>query len=156
MPVCFLIDLSLPSIADNVILYLTAKDPSHLDQTMKLAVALSAIVLSTTYHAQDFRDVRGDRLIGRKTLPIVFPSIARPSVSFGVLSWTIYLCSVWKLDIFTAAVFFLVACIVSGRFVLLQEVKEDKVSFHWYNVNAAPLCSSLSSSGNVIKTHCSL
>lgn len=114
---------------------MTAQDPSRLDSTMKSAIVLSTLALSTTYHAQDFRDVHGDRLIGRKTLPIVFPSIARPSVSFGILSWTLYLCIAWELDISTAAVFSLVACIVSGRFVLFREVKEDKISFHWYNVH---------------------
>lgn len=105
---------------------------------MKSAIVLSTLALSTTYHAQDFRDVHGDRLIGRKTLPIVFPSIARPSVSLGILSWTIYLCIAWELDISTAAVFSLVACIVSGRFVLFREVNEDKISFHWYNVRFPP------------------
>lgn len=112
---------------------------------MILAVLLSTSILTTTYHAQDFRDINGDRLIGRKTLPVVYPSIARPSVAFGVMWWTVVLCSVWELcsiqgssgivDVLVAALLFGVAGVVGWRFVLLRDVKDDKVSFHWYNVS---------------------
>lgn len=125
-----------------------ARDPSHLDSTMILSVLLSTSILTTTYHAQDFRDIHGDRLIGRKTLPIVYSSIARPSVAFGVLWWTVVLCSFWELcrfenshsgaldamNVIVAALLVGVAGVVGGRFVLLRDVKDDRVSFHWYNV----------------------
>ncbi|KAF9238256.1 hypothetical protein BU15DRAFT_62665 [Melanogaster broomeanus] len=37
----------------------------------KLAVQLSVAVFATTLHCQDFKDVDGDRLMGRHTLPMI-------------------------------------------------------------------------------------
>jgi hypothetical protein len=47
-------------------------DPSNsLDIPILLTIAVNALVILTTIHAQGFYDEVGDRLQGRRTLPIV-------------------------------------------------------------------------------------
>ena len=95
---------------------------------------LSAGINATTIQAQDFKDVHGDRAIGRRTLPIILPGVARYTILAGLTLWSIGLAWIWKLDWATASVFLSVAGIVASRFQLLTSVKEDQVSYYWYNV----------------------
>lgn len=112
----------------------TGKDTSQLTATMILAVSLSAGIFATTIQAQDFKDVRGDYLIGRKTLPIVLPSLARPTLSFALFAWSLSLSYIWRLDVLTSYALIMLSCIVGARFVVLHGEKQDQVSFYWYNV----------------------
>ncbi|OBZ77606.1 Digeranylgeranylglyceryl phosphate synthase [Grifola frondosa] len=91
-----------------------SKDPAYLDLTAILSVCISAGIFATTIQAQDFKDVHGDRAIGRHTLPIVFPAIARHTI---LVDWV------------TAFVFVTLALFVSYRFLTFKTVPEDQVSF---------------------------
>ena len=79
--------------------------------------------------------MHGDRAIGRRTLPIILPGIARYTILAGLTLWSIGLALIWKLDWATASVFLSLAGIVVSRFQLLTSVKEDQVSYYWYNVS---------------------
>ena len=96
---------------------------------------LSAGINATTIQAQDFKDVHGDRAIGRRTLPIILPGVARYTILAGLTLWSIGLAWIWKLDWATASVFLSVAGIVASRFQLLTSVKDDQISYYWYNVS---------------------
>lgn len=109
-------------------------DRSHLDRTALLCVAISASVLATTIHAQDFKDVDGDRAVGRQTLPIVFPHLSRRTMVVGVLAWSIALACIWQLDVLTAALFLALGATVGLRFALYTSVREDQMSYVLYNV----------------------
>lgn len=113
---------------------LIGNDASQVTSTMILAVSLSAGIFATTIQAQDFKDVRGDSLIGRKTLPIVLPSLARPTLSIALLAWSLSLSYIWRLDVITASALIMLSCIVGSRFVFIQDEKRDQISFYWYNV----------------------
>lgn len=113
---------------------LAGSDPYRLTSTMLLAISISAGIFATTIQAQDFKDIRGDSLIGRKTLPIVFPSVARPTLSIALLAWSLSLTHIWRLDFATACALIALSCFVGVRFVFLQGEKVDQISFYWYNV----------------------
>ena len=57
---------------------------------------LTGFIVMTTVHAQDLPDVEGDRLRGRKTMPLVYGErIARWSVTLSVCFWSIAGPSFW-------------------------------------------------------------
>ncbi|GJE96748.1 UbiA prenyltransferase family protein [Phanerochaete sordida] len=109
-------------------------DCTRLDRTAVLAICLSTGIMASTYHVQDFKDVEGDRLIGRRTLPIVAPRHARKTVIAGLVAWSLALARIWGLDTLTAAVLLLLGAAVGGRFLLYRTVRADQVSFYLYNV----------------------
>lgn len=115
--------------------YLAGSDPSRFTSTMLLAISISAGIFATTIQAQDFKDIRGDSLIGRKTLPIVLPSVARPTLLVALLVWSLSLTHIWRLDFTTACTLIALSCFVGVRFVFLQGEKDDQISFYWYNVS---------------------
>lgn len=50
---------------------------------------LLALSITTTSHTQDFRDMDGDRAVGRRTVPLVIGDInARLLVAIGTTAWT--------------------------------------------------------------------
>ncbi|KAF5344479.1 hypothetical protein D9758_014139 [Tetrapyrgos nigripes] len=58
-----------------------------LDQIAIYSVCISTGIFATTIQAQDFKDIPGDRMIGRRTLPIVLPDIARETLMIALLFW---------------------------------------------------------------------
>ena len=95
--------------------------------------------MASTYHVQDFKDVEGDRLIGRRTLPIVAPQHARKTVISGLVAWSVALALIWELDVLASAVLLLLGAVVGGRFLLYRSVRADQVSFYLYNVRLPPV-----------------
>ena len=97
---------------------------------------MSGLVYLTTFHAQDFKDIDGDMLLGRSTLPILFPHIARASMFMGMLTWSILLPFFWKLDWAVSSIFVALGLFVGMRFASRKaRVVEDQISFYWYNVS---------------------
>ncbi|KAK7014388.1 UbiA prenyltransferase family [Favolaschia claudopus] len=111
-----------------------ARDPSKLDGIAILSIAISAGIFLTTIHAQDFKDEEGDRAIGRRTIPIVLPTIARYTVIVPLTIWSAGLSLVWKLGIIETAAFIMLALSVGAQYLASSTVKADQVSFYWYNV----------------------
>lgn len=94
----------------------------------------SAGIFATTIQAQDFKDTVGDKLIGRKTLPIVYPDIARPTLMLALAIWSIGLSLLWQLSAQTALAFNILGMAVGGRFISKTNCKADQRSFYLYNV----------------------
>ncbi|KAF9223095.1 hypothetical protein BS17DRAFT_782373 [Gyrodon lividus] len=107
---------------------------SYLEPVALIAVALSIAIFATTLHCQDFKDEEGDRLIGRKTLPIVFPALARTSVMVGLPLWSICLTCLWKIDVICSAAFIAYAGLVGMRFMMLQGAQPDRMSCKLYSL----------------------
>lgn len=62
-------------------------------------VAILMATFGTSSHLQDFRDMEGDRLAGRKTIPLVIGDLpARLSVVVGLVFWTEVACRFWALS----------------------------------------------------------
>ncbi|KAJ7615482.1 UbiA prenyltransferase family-domain-containing protein [Roridomyces roridus] len=107
---------------------------SRLDHIAVISVAISGGIFATTIHAQDFKDVDGDRAIGRRTIPIVLPSIARWTVIIPLTLWSLGLAFVWELDLIAALVFVSLAISVGTQYLRSTSVRGDQVGFYWYNV----------------------
>ncbi|EMD36300.1 hypothetical protein CERSUDRAFT_52075, partial [Gelatoporia subvermispora B] len=103
--------------------------------TAILATCVSAGIFATTIQTQDFKDVHGDRMIGRRTLPIIHPSIARHTVLVGLCMWSLILAFIWGLEMNAQLVFHGLSMFVSYRFFMYRTLAEDQISFYWYNVS---------------------
>lgn len=100
-----------------------------------LSIALSAGIFATTIQTQDFKDIEGDRLIGRQTLPINLPWIARFTVLPILLAWSIGLSFVWRIGFEVSVPFVGLAALIGVRFIVKRDVASDKISFYYlYNV----------------------
>lgn len=62
-------------------------------------IALTAAIVMTTIHAQDFPDVAGDKVRGRKTIPLLFNETwARGTLAGLVLFWSIVCLRFWNVN----------------------------------------------------------
>jgi 4-hydroxybenzoate polyprenyltransferase len=109
-------------------------DPSTVSETGKLAVQLTIAVFTSTVHCQDFKDVEGDRITGRCTVPIMFPVASRLVVGLGLPIWSFVLCCIWDIDWFCTLAFVAYGCFVGGRFLCLRTRDADKRSCKYYSV----------------------
>jgi 4-hydroxybenzoate polyprenyltransferase len=106
-------------------------------------VCCSAGIFATTIQAQDFKDEEGDRAVGRRTIPIVFPSFARWTVIVPLLMWSSGLSLLWGLDVTTSLCFITLGLFVGVQFLISKTVKSDQISFYWYNVSKARRAASM-------------
>ncbi|KAJ7661460.1 hypothetical protein DFH06DRAFT_1192314 [Mycena polygramma] len=114
---------------------LVAKDDKTcLDGAGWLAIFLSASIFATTIFAQDFRDVVGDSLINRDTIPLHFGSPSRTVLLLGIVSWSIGLSWIWNLDPYSAFALTALGAYAGGRFTRYTTVEEDRDSYFYYNV----------------------
>jgi 4-hydroxybenzoate polyprenyltransferase len=109
-------------------------NPSKVSETGKLAVQLTIAVFTSTVHCQDFKDVEGDRLTGRLTVPIMFPVASRLVVGLGLPIWSYILCCIWDVDWFCTIAFVAYGCFVGGRFLCLRTRDADKRSCKYYSL----------------------
>jgi 4-hydroxybenzoate polyprenyltransferase len=109
-------------------------DYHKLNPVAFMSVCASAGIFLTTIQAQDFKDTEGDKLIGRRTLPIVAPTIARPTLLLALMTWSIGLTFFWQTNAAASMAINALALIVGGRYVAFNSIREDQVSFYLYNV----------------------
>jgi hypothetical protein len=113
----------------------TGQDESDADSTVWVAIALSAGIVLTTIHTQDFRDVAGDAATGRVTFPIAYPALSRVVTALFLIAWSWVVSRTWRLDAVTAAVICILALVVGVRFVVRTDTRADRLSSHLYNVS---------------------
>jgi hypothetical protein len=101
---------------------------------MWISVALSAGIILTTIHAQDYKDIQGDIAAGRVTLPIAYPMLSRAVTAVLLIGWSWGISRTWHLDDATAAAMGVLSLVVGTRFVARTDSRADKISFYWYNV----------------------
>jgi 4-hydroxybenzoate polyprenyltransferase len=74
-----------------------ATGESVLQSPALMWMSIIAFAVTTTSHAQDFREMDGDRTAGRKTVPLIIGDTnARLLVAAGVISWNGIACWVWQ------------------------------------------------------------
>ena len=99
-----------------------------------ISVAVNALIILTTVHAQDFCDVAGDQLRGRQTLPIVWPEASRMVVVFMTPAWSFGLLWVTSISHLYATAFFGLGALVGMRFYFQCDADSDRLSYDYYNV----------------------
>ncbi|KAI0070189.1 hypothetical protein K474DRAFT_895382 [Panus rudis PR-1116 ss-1] len=106
----------------------------YLDTISILAICTNIAIHITTLHATDFKDVDGDRMIGRRTLPIIAPTLARYTMICGLTTWCAVLGYLWNTGILLWALLLFSGLYTGYRFVAMREVVDDRVSGNWYNL----------------------
>lgn len=107
-----------------------------LDDIAIYAICVSASAFGTTIFAQDFKDIDGDALIGRRTVPMLMSDTNGRILLFVLMtSWSSYLVHFWQLGITTAVAYIGCSTLVCTRFLCWRGVKEDQISFYLYNVS---------------------
>ncbi|KAI6120226.1 UbiA prenyltransferase family [Pisolithus croceorrhizus] len=116
-----------------------ARDHTQVGPTGLVATGLMFAVFSSTLHAQDFKDVDGDRQTGRRTFPIAYPVMSRIAIGLAIPLWSVLLALLWELDILSATAFVAYGCYVGTRFMLHRSVQGDKRSCEYYSVSIITL-----------------
>ena len=115
-------------------MFVPGQNENEADGTMWISVALSAGIIMTTIHVQDYKDIQGDIAAGRVTLPIVYPTLSRAVTAFLLIGWSWGISRTWRLDDATAAAMGVLSLVVGTSFVSRTDSHADKISFYWYNV----------------------
>ncbi|KAL8728063.1 MAG: hypothetical protein Q9166_005663 [cf. Caloplaca sp. 2 TL-2023] len=94
---------------------------------------IAGIVFSTV-HLQDMYDQKGDRIKGRRTVPLVVgDGRARWSIGLAMIFWG-YVCPVyWRAGILVATSSIVLASTVAARGLLLRSVDSDRLTFKLWN-----------------------
>ena len=75
-----------------------------------------AAAVATTSHAQDFRDVDGDKAAGRETLLISIGDLnARMLAAFGIAGWTLVACRFWGVGWAGGSLVVIAGVVVAGN-----------------------------------------
>ncbi|KAM4065779.1 ubiA prenyltransferase family protein [Hirsutella rhossiliensis] len=108
--------------------------PHGLDQVAQRAICVNAVIIFTTIHAQDFKDIKGDMVMNRSTLPIMYPRQSRKTILPGLCIWTLLCCKVWEVNYIASFPLALLAIWVGLRFFFLTTMKNDEFSYVLYNI----------------------
>ncbi|THH08109.1 hypothetical protein EW145_g2932 [Phellinidium pouzarii] len=114
--------------------FLAGGNVQALDPISYRAILCSAGIILCTIQAQDFKDTIGDAAVGRKTLPIVHPKVARPILLMLMVAWSIGLGIIWRLDLLTASAITMLGTYIGWAFVTERSPKEDKKNLFYYLV----------------------
>ncbi len=95
---------------------------------------LNAAMIFTTVHAQDFADERGDRLKGRRTIPIVMPKVGRLSIVVGLMTWSTILTYQYALPVQVTFALVSMGAYTGGRYYYARSPAADRHSYLLYNV----------------------
>ena len=99
-----------------------------------ITFVINSLLTLSTIHAQDFRDEVGDKLMGRRTIQIVWPEGSRIGILVMLAGWSIGLSWACGLAFRFSVPFCAWAVFVGLRFFWKRTVEEDQLSYHYYNV----------------------
>ncbi|KAI0052435.1 hypothetical protein FA95DRAFT_1601807 [Auriscalpium vulgare] len=105
-----------------------------LDPRTLTSFICNAFIILTTIHAQDFRDEVGDKLLGRRTLPIVWPEASRVAIVVTMVAWSIGLSIACELKLHVAGALCALAVFVGIRFYYERTAEADGRSYLYYNL----------------------
>ncbi|KAI0757357.1 UbiA prenyltransferase family [Daedaleopsis nitida] len=115
--------------------YVGCKGPQCVPETsISAAQVINALVVLTTIHAPDLEDAAGDRLDGRRTLPVAFPRASRAVLLVALLGWSAFLVRFWGTGAVFSAVLLGLGALAGVRFVALDSPEADHTSFRLYTV----------------------
>ena len=99
------------------------------------SISVIAAILATTIQAQDFQDVIGDKAVGRYTLPIAFPNFSRYTPLVTLVTWSLYLTTMWEITTPAGVGFTFLGIVVGIRYYFWRSTKDDEWSYVLYNVS---------------------
>ncbi|KLO17151.1 hypothetical protein SCHPADRAFT_821934 [Schizopora paradoxa] len=108
-------------------------DRTRLSRVAELSLICSVGIFSSTFHAQDFKDVDGDAQVGRKTVPIMYPNLAAPALAITLLGWSAYLITLWQVGLVTATLFGGTAVLTSLAYLYSTTIVQYQWCYYLYN-----------------------
>ncbi|KAK7991367.1 UbiA prenyltransferase [Apiospora saccharicola] len=113
-------------LANRASLKLAAGPENRVSPAGHAWTAVVSGVVLTTMHVQDIKDQRGDRMRGRKTLPLLLGD-GRCRVALAVLvpSWSLVNVGFWRLGLVASASYCLLAAWIAQRVLTKREAQED-------------------------------
>jgi 4-hydroxybenzoate polyprenyltransferase len=99
-----------------------------------ISFVINALIIFSTIHAQDFRDEIGDKLMGRLTIPMVWPKGSRVWIFVALTAWSVGLSWACGLAPHFSVPFFALAVLIGLRFLQKRTANADKRSYYYYNV----------------------
>ena len=99
------------------------------------SIAVNALIILTTIHAQDFCDEIGDRLQDRQTVPIVWPEASRITILIMTIVWSFGLFRITAINSLYGTAFFGIGALVGMRFYFQRDADSDRLSYDYYNVS---------------------
>lgn len=105
-----------------------------------ISFAVNALIIFSTIHAQDFRDEVGDKLMGRRTIPIVWPKGSRVWILAMLTAWSVGLSWTCNLSIHFSVPFCCLSLFVGLRFFQKRSAGADRQSYLYYNVRCSFDC----------------
>jgi hypothetical protein len=120
--------------------YLTRNDTplvtgrSTITTPTATSLVINALIIFSTIHAQDFRDELGDRLMGRRTIPMVWPEGSRVWIFVIVTAWSVGLSWAYQLAPHFSVPFCALAVFVGLCFLRKRTADADRRSYRYYNV----------------------
>ncbi|KAI0690563.1 UbiA prenyltransferase family-domain-containing protein [Cerioporus squamosus] len=110
-------------------------DKSVVSDTFRDTQILNFLLILTTTHAQDFRDVIGDSATGRLTIPLAYPRASRLSMLVLLPAWSFFLCSSREPHLLVSTVVCAFATYVGLRFYFSVGTSEaDGAAYRDYNI----------------------
>ncbi|OJT08774.1 hypothetical protein TRAPUB_329, partial [Trametes pubescens] len=93
---------------------------------------MNAGAIFTTIQMQDFKDVEGDDAIGRRTLPIVYPTGSRVLTSVLIPLWSLVITNAWEANQAFSAVMLALGLYIGYRIMRRRTRESDRLSYVWY------------------------
>ncbi|KAK0194734.1 hypothetical protein F5146DRAFT_925053, partial [Armillaria mellea] len=106
----------------------------NLDGNSLTALICSGVIIFSTISVQDFADVKGDMLSGRRTLPIISPKGSRYYILVILPFWSGSLVRVWSIGPISGSLFVGLGAYVGIRFFRFRDEPSDRSNYVWYNI----------------------
>ncbi|KAH8699214.1 UbiA prenyltransferase family-domain-containing protein [Talaromyces proteolyticus] len=99
----------------------------------RLWMLVFGLMILTTIHAQDFRDMDGDALKGRTTIPLIMgPKFSRWTLACSLIFWSVFCPFCLHLPLYAYFLTLGLGGFTGLRFVTKTDNASDKSSFHLY------------------------
>lgn len=93
-------------------------------------LAIVVLTITCTIQFQDMEDQPGDRLRGRKTLPIIFGERrTRWWNAFSIIALSVVACAFWQVGLFGYLVPGALSVFIAGRTLMLSGIVDDRHTF---------------------------
>jgi 4-hydroxybenzoate polyprenyltransferase len=107
---------------------------STLTNRTAFSVTVNALIILSTIHSQDFRDLDGDKRAGRWTIPMMWPKGSRISILVILIAWSVGLSWIFALAYHFSVPFCVSAVFIGLRFIQKKTADEDRRTFQYYTV----------------------
>ena len=111
----------------------TGHGQHKLNDTAAVWLAIIGAIICTTLQMQDMPDVAGDRVRGRRTVPVVYgDGVARVSIAIPVLAWSVICPSFWQSNVLGHVVIGCACAFFVGRLLLFRTHAADILTWKFW------------------------